>query len=67
MRTPLRPYLSLLMVLPDNEENSYQRLKKIVMEVNNEKLSLEEKLNDEVYYYDVKEKIFKKGISYEER
>ena len=52
MRMSLRPYLSLLILLPvENEDEEIYRLKEMVYEVNHTELSEEEILSDSVYLF----------------
>lgn len=51
MRMLLRPYLSLLILLPDCGEKP-DTLQSMVLEVNGTQLAREEVLSDSVYYYD---------------
>ena len=56
-----------MLVLPDNGEMTSHELKRMVMEVNNSEVRPEEKLADEVYHYDTKDRIFEKASAFEER
>lgn len=56
-----------VLVLPDDGEMNYRDLKQMVMDVNTSEVSPEERLADDVYHYDVKEKIFEKADRYENR
>lgn len=56
-----------MLVLPDNGEMTSHELKRMVMEVNNSEVRPEEKLADEVYHYDSKDRIFEKASAFEER
>ena len=47
----LRPYLSLLILVPAKECREPQRLPAMVREVNETQVMDEEILSDEVYYY----------------
>ena len=51
MRMPLRPYLSLLILLPVQGDEDEEGLKKMVREVNETQVEREEVLSDSVYYY----------------
>lgn len=48
----LKPYLSLLIILPDNEAGSPEVIKKIIAEVNSTQVDPEEVLSGNLYYYD---------------
>ena len=52
MRMPLRPYLSLFLLIPDNGNVETERLEEMVYEVNNTQVAPEEVLSDRVYYFD---------------
>ena len=56
-----------MLVLPDNGEMTSRELKHMVMEVNNSEVRPEEKLADEVYHYDTKDRIFEKASAFEDR
>ncbi|MCI7169603.1 DUF5688 family protein [bacterium] len=51
VRMPLRPYLSLLILIPAYDHDSYDELTSMVKEVNSTQLSKEEILSDHVYFY----------------
>ena len=53
--------------LPDDGEMTSRELKRMVMAVNNSEVRPEEKLADEVYHYDTKDRIFEKASAFEER
>ena len=52
MRIPLRPYLSLFLIVPDNGEVEPRRLGEMVREVNRAEVKREEVLSDRVYSCD---------------
>lgn len=52
MRMPLRPYLSLCILVPDLGQYSREELAKMVKEVNQTQVEEEEILSYQVYYYD---------------
>lgn len=52
VRMPLRPYLSLFLLIPDNGNVETERLEEMVYEVNNTQVAPEEVLSDRVYYFD---------------
>ena len=54
----LKSYLSLLILVPDNGKMDYRELEKMVHEVNETQVRPTERLSDNVYHYDSKEKIF---------
>ena len=56
-----------MLVLPDDGDMSYQELKEMVVDVNNTQVSPDEKLADEVYHYDTRNRVFEKASSFEER
>ena len=56
-----------MLVLPDDGEMTSRELKRMVMAVNNSEVRPEEKLADEVYHYDTKDRIFEKASAFEER
>lgn len=56
-----------VLILPDDGGTSYQALKAMVMEINSTQVSPEDRLADEVYHYDTKDRVFEKAESFEER
>lgn len=56
-----------VLILPDNGEMTYQELKNMVMEINSTQVMPEERLADDVYHYDTKNRIFERANSFEER
>ena len=56
MRMPLRPYLSLLILIPDNGTIAKEDLGQIVAEINATQVSKEDLLSDKVQFYDSKQK-----------
>ena len=67
MRMPLRPYLSLLIVVPDDGSLDHKELKEMVNEINLTQVAPEERLTDEVYHYDTKERVFEKADRFQQR
>ena len=51
----LRPYLSLLILIPDDEKVNRSYLNSIIQTVNAESLESAEVLSDHAYYYSSKE------------
>ena len=51
MRMPLRPYLSLLLLLPDDGQNEYAFYRQMVEEVNTTQVEPEEVLSYSLYRY----------------
>ena len=56
VRMPLRPYLSLLILIPDNGTIAKEDLGQIVAEINATQVSKEDLLSDKVQFYDSKQK-----------
>lgn len=56
-----------VLLLPEDEALTYSQLKAMVMEVNSTQVRPEERLADEVYHYDAKDRVFEKAKSYEDR
>ena len=54
MRMPLRPYLSLLLILPDNGIFQVPELNAMVQEVNETQVERQEQLSDKVQFCDKK-------------
>lgn len=54
-------------VVPDNGEFDYRSLQAMVTTINATEVDMKDKLTDQVYHYDVKERIFEKASRYEER
>ena len=63
----LKPYLSLLLVIPDAKGMDYDYLKGMVTEINGGLVLPEDRLTNEVYHYDAKDRVFEKASSFEER
>lgn len=55
------------LVVPDDGEISRHELKDMVTEVNATQVLPSERLTDEVYHYDAKDRIFEKAATFEER
>ena len=51
MRMPLRPYLSLFMIVPDDGGFDSGELEEMVREINATQVAPEEVLSDHIYYY----------------
>ncbi len=61
MRMPLRPYLSLFIILPyigDVAHHSIEELESMIKEVNQEQLSEDEILSDKAYMVDAEKHVF---------
>ena len=56
-----------VLILPDDGGMTYQELKAMVMEINSTQVSPEDRLADEVYHYDAKDRVFEKAESFEDR
>ena len=56
-----------VLILPDDGGMTYQELKAMVMEINSTQVSPEDRLADEVYHYDTKDRVFEKAGSFEDR
>lgn len=52
-------------VLPDKGDFDYLSLKSIVQEINNNQVLEEEQLTNDVYHYDVKERVFERADKFE--
>ena len=63
----LKPYLSLFLIVPDNGEMKLGDLEAMVRDVNATQVAPADKLTDNVYHYDSKEKIFELGEKFVER
>lgn len=50
-----------IITVPDDGKITYEELKEMVTEINHAQVSPEERLSDEVYYYDATKKEFRKG------
>ena len=50
-----------IITVPDDGKITYEELKEMVTEINHAQVSPEERLTDEVYYYDVAKREFRKG------
>ena len=67
MRIPLRPYLSLFLLVPDNGDMTADALRDMVQDVNAKEVSPEERLSDNVYHYDSKDHVFELAEKFEAR
>lgn len=56
-----------MIVVPDDGSLDHKELKAMVNEVNHTQVSPEERLTDEVYHYDTKERIFEKADRFQQR
>lgn len=56
-----------VLIFPDNGQKTYEELKAIVMDINQTQVLPEERLADEVYHYDTKDRVFEKAGAFEER
>lgn len=56
-----------VLILPDDGGMSYQELKAMVMEINSTQVSPEDRLADEVYHYDAKDRVFERAGAFEDR
>ena len=54
-------------VVPDNGEFDYRVLQDMVQTINASEVSPEERLSDQVYHYDVKDRVFERADKFEER
>jgi len=54
-------------VIPDDGDMDYKKLLSMVTEINATEVDKEDKLTDQVYHYDVVDKVFEKASSYEDR
>jgi hypothetical protein len=56
-----------VLIIPDRGETDSKQLETIVRQVNNDEVKPEDKLSDNVYHYDSKEKVFELADKYMER
>ena len=56
-----------MIVVPDDGNIDFHELKTMVKEINATQVSPEERLTDEVYHYDSKDRVFEKASAFEER
>lgn len=54
-------------VVPDNGEMEYKELLAMVTEINATEVDTRDKLTDQVYHYDVTDRVFERASSYEDR
>lgn len=54
-------------VVPDNGTLDYKELLAMVTEINATQVDTQDKLTDQVYHYDVTDRVFEKASSYEDR
>ena len=67
VRTLLRPYLSLFLLVKDTGDRMADELRNMVKHINKTELRPEEILSDNVYHYDSKEHIFELAEKFEAR
>ncbi len=65
MRTLLRPYLSLLMIMPVNPNIHAETLQSYVREINANKVDIEDQLSDKVQYYDNTNRVLVNAVEME--
>lgn len=56
-----------VLILPDDGAMTYRDLKAMVVEINNTQVPETERLADEVYHYDAKDRIFERAETFEKR
>lgn len=56
-----------MIACPDDGSLTYQELREMVTEINQSQVAPEDRLTDEVYHYDTKERVFEKAESFVER
>lgn len=54
-------------IVPDDGSTDLEELKKMVKEINEEQVAPKDRLTDEVYHYDTKERVFEKASEFEAR
>ena len=54
-------------VVPDNGTLEYKKLLAMVTEINTTQVDTQDKLTDQVYHYDVTDRVFERALSYEDR
>ncbi|WP_459829933.1 DUF5688 family protein [Faecalimonas hominis] len=52
----LRPYLSLLIIVPESKAPSREEMERMVTEINETQVEEEEVLSNRVYFYDIRAK-----------
>ena len=63
----LKPYLSLLLIIPDNGKFDTASLENMVKEVNATTVDPSDQLTDSVYHYDADAKVFELAEKFEDR
>ena len=63
----LKPYLSLFLLIRDDGHFDNAALEQMVKEVNATQVAPEDKLTDNVYHYDSREKVFELAEKFEAR
>ena len=66
-RTHLERRGSEVIVVPDDGSLDHKELKEMVNEINHTQVAPEERLTDEVYHYDTKERVFEKADRFQQR
>ena len=56
-----------MLVIPDNGSFQQEELKAMVTEVNATQVSPADRLTDEVYHFDTKDRVFEKAQTFEDR
>ena len=56
-----------MIVVPDDGSLDHKELKEMVNEINHTQVAPEERLTDEVYHYDTKERVFEKADRFQQR
>ena len=56
-----------VLVIPDNGEFDHDTLKGMVTEINATQVMPQDRLTDEVYHYDAKDRVFEKAAPFEQR
>lgn len=54
-------------MIPDKGDLDYQKLQALLQTINKEKVAPEERLSDQVYHYDAKDRVFERADKFEER
>ena len=60
-------YYIIPMVVPDNGNMDFKQLPAMGTEINATQVCIQDKLMDQVYHYDVTDKVFEKAFKYENR
>lgn len=67
MRTLLRPYLSLLLVVPADGAVDAKTLESFVQEVNAKEVDIQDRLSNKVQYYDAEGKTLVNAVAFEQK